>query len=80
MKIINFFDCSFSYFRYIFAQLVIDAGTEPSVTFALGHLNNIPFYKTIYDSIGVNLRSPAPILKIMVRSCACCLILLQYMC
>lgn len=51
--------------KYIFAQLVIDAGTEPSVTFALGHLNNIPFYKTIYDSIGVNLRSPAPILKIM---------------
>lgn len=52
--------------RYIFAQLVIFAGTEPAVTFVVDNVKELVLEIDFYSVIVANVRSPAAIPKILV--------------
>ncbi|XP_047490877.1 hemolymph clottable protein-like [Penaeus chinensis] len=59
------FDGKGSLQKNIFAQLVIFAGTEPSVTFAVDNIKEPVLKADFYSIFASNLRSPAPIPKIL---------------
>ncbi|XP_042893721.1 hemolymph clottable protein-like [Penaeus japonicus] len=51
--------------KHIFEQLVIFAGTEPSINFAIDNKDEFVFKSNLYSIIEINGRSPAPIPKIL---------------
>ncbi|XP_042888822.1 hemolymph clottable protein-like [Penaeus japonicus] len=61
----NHFESQSTLHKYIFTQLVIFAGTEPSVTFAVDNIREPQFKTAFYSIIDVNVRNPAPIPKIL---------------